>query len=231
MRLAYALDYPARPDSWYWPEDYPLSWDVLAYIDTDILESDYDTIQADAQGRIPVAKARVYMIPDVGAAEPLRNPGRAQLQTVPIRRSVHRCRIPAQPAQHRRGTGPPWRPDDRDLGERPTPIPWAPGRAPSTQSHPPCSGPRTVVTVLQAAPGLQDGTEEGSTQHHMESDALAKYWGELAFRPLHRDEDRGAGEQEEDNEPQDELPSASIAAGAWKAGRGPCAKHAVPRRS
>lgn len=46
-------------------------------------------------------------------------------------------------------------------------------------------GRGTVDTVLQAAPGLQDGMEKGSVKHQMECRALAKYWGELAFRPLH----------------------------------------------
>jgi hypothetical protein len=64
MRLTYALDYPAKSDSWERPEDYPQSWAVRAYIDADTLEPDYDTYEADAQGRVTVAEAHVYVIPD-----------------------------------------------------------------------------------------------------------------------------------------------------------------------
>src|SRR6476620_4355933 len=65
MRLTYSLDYPARADSWQRPEDYPQSWNVRAYIDAEILEPDYDTFEADAQGRVTVAEANVHVIPDV----------------------------------------------------------------------------------------------------------------------------------------------------------------------
>jgi hypothetical protein len=46
-------------------------------------------------------------------------------------------------------------------------------------------GRGTVVTVLRAAPGFQDGVEEGSAKHRMECRGLARYWSEVGFRPLH----------------------------------------------
>jgi hypothetical protein len=186
MRLTYALDYPARPDSWDRPEDYPQSWDVRAYIDADVLESDYDTIQADAQGRVPVAEARVYVIPDVGAVNLFET---LDAHSAELSRFAEAfIAAGSQPSQLTIRGEPVLQGDlmivfwvsvqPRFRGHR------AGHQVLKAILH--AVGRGTVVTVLQAAPGLQEGMEEGSTEHRMESDALARYWSELAFRPLHR---------------------------------------------
>ena len=184
MRMAYALDYPARPDSWERPEDYPQSWSVRAYIEADILETDDDTFDVDAQGQITVAEAHVYVIPDVGdinffdtldahSAELARfaeafivagsEPGRLSIGGEPVLDGdlmiVTWVCVQPQFRGHRAG--------HQVLKAIYDTI-----------------GRGSVVTVLQAAPGLKDGTKEGSAKHRMECRGLAKYWSELGFSSL-----------------------------------------------
>jgi hypothetical protein len=186
MRLTYALDYPARTDSWERPEDYPQSWDVRAYIDADILEPDYDTLEADAQGRVTVAEASVYLIPDVGDVN--------LFETL----DAHSAEL-SQFAEAFIAAGS--EPSQLSIEGEPVlegdlmVVSWV-NIQPRFRGHRAghqvlkaildAIGRGTVVTVLRAAPGLQDGVEEGSAKHRMECRGLAKYWGEVGFRPLHR---------------------------------------------
>lgn len=186
VRLTYALDYPARPDSWDRPEDYPQSWDVRAYIDAEILEPDDDTLEVDAQGRVTVAEASVYVIPDIGDVN--------LFETL----DAHSAEL-SQFAEAFIAAGS--EPSQLSIEGEPVPqgdlmiVTWVSVK-PRFRGHRAghqvlkailhAVGRGTVVTALHAAPGLQDGMEEGSVKHRMECRGLAKYWGELAFRPLHR---------------------------------------------
>lgn len=185
MRLTYALDYPAQPDSWQRPEDYPQSWDVRAYIEADILEADDDTLEADAHGQVTVAEAQVYVIPEVGDVN--------LFETL----DAHSAEL-AQFAEAfmAAGSGP------SKLSIEGEPVlegdlmivSWV-SVQPRFRGHRAghqvlkailgAIGRGTVVTVLHAAPGLNDDTDEGSLKHRRECRALAKYWGEVGFRPLH----------------------------------------------
>lgn len=187
MRLTYALDYPARADSWERPEDYPQSWDVRAYINAEILEPDCDTLEADAQGRVTIAEARVYVIPDVGAVSlfetlDAHSAELSQFAEAFIAAGSEPSQLSIQ--------GEPVLEGDLMI------VSWV-SVQPRFRGHRAghqvlkaildAVGRGTVVTVLRAAPGLQDGMEEGSAKHRMECRGLARYWGEVRFRPLHRD--------------------------------------------
>jgi hypothetical protein len=185
MRLTYALDYPARPDSWQRPEDYPQSWGVRAYVDADIIEADDDTLAADAQGRVTVAEAHVYVIPEVGDVN--------LFETL----DAHSAEL-AQFAEAFMAAGS----DPSQLSIEGEPVlegdlmivSWM-SVQPQFRGHRAghqvlkailgAIGRGTAVTVLHAAPGLNDDTDEGSLKHRRECRALAKYWGEVGFRPLH----------------------------------------------
>ncbi|MDJ0458621.1 hypothetical protein PUN71_015560 [Arthrobacter sp. NQ7] len=186
MRLTYALDYPARPDSWERPEDYPQSWSVRAYIEADILEPDDDTleVEADAHGRVTVAEAHVYLIPDIGDVNlfdtlDAHSAELSQFAEAFIAAGSEPCQLSIE-------GGPVL---DGDLMI----VSWV-SVQPRFRGHRAghqvlkavldAIGRSTVVTVLRAAPGLQDGVDEGSAKHRMECRGLAKYWGELGFRPL-----------------------------------------------
>lgn len=187
MRLTYALDYPARPDSWDRPEDYPQSWDVRAYIDAEILEPDYDTLQADAQGRVTIAEARVYVIPDVGAVNLFETLDAHSAELSQFAEAF--IAAGSEPSQLSI-EGEPVLEGDLMI------VSWV-SVQPRFRGHRAghqvlkaildAVGRGTVVTVLHAAPGLEDGMEEGSVKHRMECRGLARYWGEVRFRPLHRD--------------------------------------------
>lgn len=187
MRLTYALDYPARPDSWDRPEDYPQSWDVRAYIDAEILEPDYDTLEADAQGRVTIAEARVYVIPDVGAVNLFET---LDAHSADLSQFAEAFIAAGSEPSQLSIEGEPVLEGDLMI------VSWV-SVQPRFRGHRAghqvlkaildAVGRGTVVTVLRAAPGLQDGMEEGSVKHRLECRALAKYWGEVRFRPLHRD--------------------------------------------
>jgi hypothetical protein len=185
MRLNYALDYPARPDSWQRPEDYPQSWNVSAYVDVDILEADDDTFEADAHGRVTVAEANVYVIPEVGDVN--------LFETL----DAHSAEL-SQFAEAFISAGS----DPSQLSIEGQPVLEGDLMIVSWMSVQPrfrghraghqvlkavldAIGRGTVVTVLRAAPGFQDGVEEGSAKHRMECRGLAQYWREVGFRPLH----------------------------------------------
>jgi hypothetical protein len=187
MRLTYALDYPARPDSWDRPEDYPQSWDVRAYIDAEILEPDYDTLEADAQGRVTIAEARVYVIPDVGAVNLFET---LDAHSAELSQFAEAFIAAGSESSQLSIEGEPVLEGDLMIVSWVSVQPRFRGHRAGHQvlkSILDAVGRGTVVTVLHAAPGLQDGMEEGSIKHRMECRALARYWGEVRFRPLHRD--------------------------------------------
>lgn len=186
MRLTYALDYPARADSWGRPEDYPQFWDVRAYIDAEILEPANDTLEADAQGRVTVAEARIYVIPDVGAVNLFDTLDAHSAELFQFAEAF--IAAGSEPSQLSI-EGEPVLEGDLMI------VSWV-SVQPRFRGHRAghqllkaildAIGRDTVATVLHAAPGLQDGVEEGSAKHRVECRALAKYWGEAGFRPLHR---------------------------------------------
>lgn len=185
MRLTYALDYPARPDSWQRPEDYPQSWNVSAYIDADILEHDGHTSEADAHGRVTVAEASIHVIPEIGNVDLFETLdahsgelSRFAEAFIAAGSGPHQLSIKGEPVF------------EGDLMI----VSWV-SVQPRFRGHRAghqmlkaileAIGRGTAVTVLHAAPGLQDGEEEGSFKHRLECRGLAKYWSELGFRPLH----------------------------------------------
>jgi hypothetical protein len=184
MRLTYALDYPAKSDSWERPEDYPQSWAVRAYIDADTLEPDYDTFEADAQGRVTVAEAHVYVIPDVGDVNLFDT---LDAHSAELARFAEAFMVAGSaPSQLSLG-GEPVLEGDLMI------VTWV-SVQPRFRGHRAghlvlkaifdAIGRGTAVTILHAAPGLKDGMEEGFAKHRMECRGLARYWGELGFRPL-----------------------------------------------
>lgn len=186
MRLTYTLDYSARPDSWQRPEDYPQSWTVSAYIDEQMFEAEDDALQGNSQGQVAVAEARVYLIPDVGEV--------SFFETLDAH-SAELCQFAeafiAAGSEPNQLTIEGERVLEGDLMI----VSWV-AVQPRFRGHRAghqvlkailqAAGRSTAVTALHAAPGLGEGMEEGSLQHRIQCKALAKYWGELGFRPLHR---------------------------------------------
>jgi len=185
MRLTYALDYPAKSDSWERPEDYPQSWSIRAYIEADILEpDDYDNFEADAQGQVTIAEAHVYLIPDVGGINLFDTLDAHSAQLARYAEAF--IAAGSEPGQLSI-EGEPILEGDLMI------VTWV-SVQPRFRGHHAghqvlkaifdTIGRDTVVTVLHAAPGLRDDMEEGSAKHRMECRGLAKYWGQFGFRPL-----------------------------------------------
>lgn len=185
MRLTYTLDYAARPNSWERPGDYPQAWDVRAYLDTEIMESEHDRITADDQGRVPVADAKVYVIPDVGAIHLWET-----LDAHSADLALFGEAFMAAGSRPGRLTvnGEAFFEGDLMI------VSWI-GVKPRFRGHRVghqvlkailhAVGRGTVLVALQAAPGLREGLEEGSAEHAREAAALGRYWSELGFRQLH----------------------------------------------
>jgi GNAT superfamily N-acetyltransferase len=188
MRLSYEMEYGARLDPWEWPEGYPQEWSVRAFIEPDEPEAEYDDKLMDARGRIAVADAQIYVIPDVGAidfwntldahdgetahfAEAFMAAGsrsdRLSVDGEPIFEGDLMIVSSVHVEQRFRG---------HRVGQAVLKaILHAVGRG-------------TVLTVLRAAPVLRGRKlREGSAAHRAESAALGRYWAELGFRPLWQD--------------------------------------------
>jgi len=184
MRLTYALDYAAHPDSWERPEDYPQSWSIRAYIDADILDPDYDTFDADAQGRVTVAEASVHLVPDVGSVNLFDT---LDAHSADLSRFAEAFIVAGSEPSQLSVEGEPVLEGDLMIVSWVSVQPRFRGHRAGHQIFKAILGAigrGTVVTVLHAAPGLKDDTDEGSLKHRRECRALAKYWGELGFRPL-----------------------------------------------
>jgi GNAT superfamily N-acetyltransferase len=188
MRLTYEMDYGAHPNAWDSPEDYPQEWRVQAFIEPDETEADYADNLRDARGRITVADAHIYVIPDVGAinfwetldahagetshfAEAFMAAGSSSDRVTVDGEPIFQGDLMIVSSVHV---------EQRFRGHRV-------GQA-VLKAILHAVGRGTVLTVLRAAPVLRGRKlREGSAAHRAESAALGRYWAELGFRPLWQD--------------------------------------------
>jgi GNAT superfamily N-acetyltransferase len=188
MRLSYEMEYTGRPDSWESPGDYPQEWNVRAFIESDEPEAEYDDKLMDAQCRIPVADAHIYVIPDVGAIDFWNTLDAHDGETAHFAEAF--MAAGSRPDRLTVDGEPIFQGDlmiissvfveSRFRGHRV-------GQA-VLKAILHAVGRGTKLTVLKAAPVLRGRKlREGSAAHRAESAALGRYWAELGFRPLWQD--------------------------------------------